>query len=120
MTRKLRKRVVGMLAPEQAAHFRKSRAEAEAEIPKTRTKSRRLADSTQQTVPLHEVIKAIRAQRLRSNLPANTVAEKMQMDTGNFARLESGQGNPTIETVSRLADAVGVELRVSVKSKDNA
>lgn len=116
MVRRMRKRVLGKLNTQQAAHFRRSHAEAEAEIEQTRAASREMAKHAT-TVQLDEVVQAIRSERLRLKLPANVVAERMQMDAGNFARLESGQGNPTIETVTRLAEAVGVELLVSVKAK---
>ncbi len=114
MARKMRKRVSTKLTAEQAEHFRRSRAEAEAERDTTRAESRARAGLA---VRLSEVVQAIRAERLRMKLSASFVAERLQMDTGNYARLEGGQGNPTLETVTRLAEAVGVEVSVRVKPK---
>lgn len=39
-----------------------------------------------------------------------TVAERVNMLTPNYARLEQGRVNPTVETLLRVADALGVEL----------
>jgi transcriptional regulator with XRE-family HTH domain len=37
------------------------------------------------------------------------------MDAGNYSRLESGQTNPTLQTLSRMAEAIGVKVTVNVQ-----
>ncbi|MDX1965665.1 MAG: helix-turn-helix transcriptional regulator [Planctomycetaceae bacterium] len=109
----LRRRIVGKLSAAQAERMRQSTAEAEAEIPRTRAASRARQREVYRVEGLENLVSGLRQVRLVRGLQANTVAEAMEMDTGNYARLESGQTNPTLETLLRLAKAVGVEVQVT-------
>lgn len=104
----IRQRVTGKPTPEQAAHFRQARTEVEAD------KANIVARGKSLTLAL-KIARELKDARQARGLPATEIASRMGIDAGNFSRLESGQGNPTIETVSRLAEAIGVELVVSVK-----
>lgn len=59
----------------------------------------------------------IRAAREAAGLSQEAVAEKIGMTRTNYARIEYGKTNVTIETLIRIADGlgltVGVELRAS-------
>lgn len=43
----------------------------------------------------------------------------MKIDGGNLTRLETCQTNPTLQTLLKLADAVGVEILVSLRDKSS-
>jgi|GEM_PF-4239299 len=111
----VRKRITGPPTPAQKVRWQTAWEDAEADAEETRGRHRALL-AEGQAVSLTDVTKAIRAQRLAAGLAANAVAEKMGVDSGNFARLEVSE-NPTLETVQRMADAVGVEVLVTVRKK---
>lgn len=50
--------------------------------------------------------------RLRKKMTQSEVAKKAGVSRVVVARLESGTTNPTVETVSRVAGALGKELKL--------
>jgi len=52
----------------------------------------------------------IRAVRLHANLTQETVALRAGIDRPSVVRIEQGQQSPTLDTLIRLADAIGVPL----------
>lgn len=59
---------------------------------------------------IRHVIDAIKAERLRLNLSQNQVAKRAKLDHTMILRVEKGDRMPTIDTLLRMADAVGLEL----------
>lgn len=43
------------------------------------------------------------------------LAELAQISTNTLYKLERGQGNPTIEVLSKVAEVLGMELKFEVK-----
>ncbi|WP_406365329.1 helix-turn-helix domain-containing protein [Streptomyces sp. NBC_00645] len=52
----------------------------------------------------------IRATRLRERLTQETVALDSGIDRPSIVRIEQGQQSPTLDTLIRIADAIGVPL----------
>ena len=52
----------------------------------------------------------IRAARLRANLTQEAVALTAETDRSSVVRIELGQQSPTLDTLIRLARAIGVPL----------
>lgn len=52
----------------------------------------------------------IRAQRLYANLTQEQVTLRSGVDRASVVRIEQGQQSPTLDTLIRLADAIGVPL----------
>lgn len=118
MAKRMGKRVTGKLPADQAARLRQSWQEAEAERDAIAAESREmLRDLVQQPVKLGDVLTLLRELRVSSGKTAKEVADAMHMNSGNFSRLERGQGNPTVETLERLANAVNAELVVSIRPR---
>lgn len=63
--------------------------------------------------PYYDVIDAIITARAEGNLTQRELAERCGMKQSAFARLESGNANPTIETLQRVAKGLGKRLRIS-------
>ena len=53
----------------------------------------------------------IRAARLRASLTQEAVALAAETDRPSVVRIELGQQSPTLDTLIRLAAAIGVPLR---------
>ncbi|MDZ4688120.1 MAG: helix-turn-helix transcriptional regulator [Planctomycetaceae bacterium] len=112
--RKIRRRITGPLTTEQQRHFRQASQEVEAQESPIKARGKALLKQLQ-AVDLPQIIAALRASRLSRGLSATDVAGRLNMDAGNYSRLESGQTNPTLATLSRMADAIGVKVRIEVK-----
>ena len=52
----------------------------------------------------------IRAARIRASLTQERVALDAEIDRPSVVRIEQGQQSPTLDTLIRLADAIGVPL----------
>lgn len=61
----------------------------------------------------YDVVDAIIAARAEENLTQRELAQRCGMKQSAFARLESGNANPTIETLQRVAEGLGKKLRIS-------
>ncbi len=105
----MRRRVTGPLSPDLAARMRQARKDVEAHKEDLIARGKAFLLGQQ----VATLLKGVRQER---GLTASDVAARMGIDAGNFSRLESGQSNPTLDTVARYAEALGVELAVVVKS----
>lgn len=62
--------------------------------------------------PEYRLASELIAARLKRNLTQEELAEKSGVSRGVIARLESGTTNPTMSTVSRVAGALGKQIRL--------
>lgn len=63
--------------------------------------------------PQFALIEAIIEERLKQGLTQAQLAKKLGTKQSAISRLERGAYNPTLSFLRRLADALGVELRIS-------
>ena len=57
------------------------------------------------------------AARTRANLTQAELAVKMGTSQSTIARLESGAAKPSLSTLRRLAQATGMQLKISLEPK---
>lgn len=58
------------------------------------------------------IARAIIAQRIAEGLTQQEVADRMEVPQGNVSRLESGATLPTLGTLQKVANALGVTLTI--------
>ncbi len=56
----------------------------------------------------------IRTARVEADISQKTLAEKVGMTRSNYARLEHGRTNVTLDTLLRIADGLGLDLYVEL------
>ncbi len=67
---------------------------------------------------LREAISVLKAMRESLGLSLSDIRERTGIEKGNLSRLENtANPNPTIETLTRYADAVGKEIVISLIDK---
>jgi Predicted transcriptional regulator with C-terminal CBS domains len=66
---------------------------------------------------MHEldVIKTLRARRKLLGVTQEHLAELAGVGLRTLKDLESGKGNPTVTTLNKLADVLGLDLNLAVK-----
>ena len=64
-----------------------------------------------------ELARAIIRQRLEKKVSQQEMALKMNVPQSNVSRLESGTRTPTLETLQRATDALGVPLEIRFGSQ---
>jgi transcriptional regulator with XRE-family HTH domain len=62
-----------------------------------------------------ELIKVLKDRRETLNVTQEHLAELSGVGLRTLKSIESGKGNPTIETLSKLADVLGLELKLEVR-----
>ena len=67
---------------------------------------------------IREIGRQLRARRAASGRTVASVAMDAGLSVPYVANLENGRGNPTISALSRLADALNLQLRVSLEQAD--
>jgi y4mF family transcriptional regulator len=58
---------------------------------------------------------SIKNRRKELRITQPHLAELAQISTNTLYKLERGQGNPSFDTVNKLADVLGMELKLEVK-----
>ena len=62
--------------------------------------------------PEFAIIQAIIDARKASGMTQKDLAEKTGITQGDISRLENGSANPSLKTLQRLADAMGMTLKL--------
>lgn len=60
-----------------------------------------------------EVARCIVEARLAEGLSQKELAERSGLKQSNLCRLENGNGNPSVETLEKIARGLGRKLRIS-------
>lgn len=63
--------------------------------------------------PEFAIIQAMIDARRQSGLTQKELAQRAGMTQSDISRLENGSGNPSIRTLQRLAEGMGMRLQVS-------
>ena len=61
------------------------------------------------------VADAISSARAKANMSQAELSTKTGIDQSDISKLERGIGNPSVGTLKRLADAMGMELNIQIK-----
>lgn len=62
------------------------------------------------------IVKTIKERREMLNVTQETLADLSGVGLRTLKKLEAGKGNPTLETLQKVADALGMEVKLVVKS----
>ncbi|MEX1190792.1 MAG: helix-turn-helix transcriptional regulator [Brumimicrobium sp.] len=62
------------------------------------------------------IIKQLKARREALQVTQVMLADLSGVSLRALKQFESGKGNPTLETLSKLADALGMEVNLQVKT----
>ena len=62
------------------------------------------------------IIESLKNRRIRLQVNQETLSLLTGVSLRTIKQLESGKGNPTLETIQKLADVLGLELRLEIKN----
>ena len=62
-----------------------------------------------------DVVTALKEARERRGLSLQDICDKTGITRASLSLMENGKGNPTMTTLRRVAEAIGVEILVTVK-----
>lgn len=100
-------RRIGRLPDEKRAVMARVAGQVEAE----------LGDRVKRASPARVALAKLKLARLREGLSLADVSERTGMDRGNVSRLESSVDNVELNTLARLADAIGYDVVVEFRRR---
>lgn len=65
---------------------------------------------------LSNLIVPIKERRKILNVTQETLAEISGVGLRTLKQLESGKGNPTLETLQKICDALGLEIKLEIRN----
>lgn len=71
----------------------------------------------EEMLPEIDVIRAIVDARVSQNLTQNELAERTGINQADISRLENGIRNPSLKLLKRLADGMGMALKIEFVPK---
>lgn len=104
--------------PEMEERLRKAIAEEERPdvIAANKARGRQVfAELAERQLEFADVVTALKEARERRGLSLQDICEKTGITRASLSLLENGKGNPTMTTLRRVAEAIGVEILVTVK-----
>lgn len=69
--------------------------------------------------PKMDIVKAIIDARIKQNLSQKELSKLTGINQSEISKLESGERNPSIKLLQRLADGMGLTLKISFVPKKN-
>ncbi len=100
-------RVIGRLPDEKRVEFERVIAEVEGE----------LGDRVKKASPSRIALAKLKLARLHEGLSLGEVAAKTGIDRGNLSKLENNVDNVELNTLTRLADALGYDVVVDFRRR---
>jgi DNA-binding phage protein len=108
----IRKRIQRRLTAKEATRHRRIIKEVEQNRARIAARGRAVLAAHER---LQEALQTLKAKRQERGLSLSDVQRISGIDRARLSRLESApDANPTIETLDRIAHALGVELRISI------
>ena len=69
--------------------------------------------------PEYIIMRAVLEMRKERGLTQKELSARTGITQGDISRLENGNGNPSIKTLKRLADAMGMSLKIEFVDPDS-
>ena len=69
--------------------------------------------------PEYQIIKAMLDGRKAKNITQKELAEITGINQGDISRLENGSANPSLSTIKRLADGLGLTVKLEFVPASN-
>ncbi|MCR5826699.1 MAG: helix-turn-helix domain-containing protein [Oscillospiraceae bacterium] len=70
--------------------------------------------------PEYEIMQAMIDARHASGLTQKELAERTGIAQGDISKLEKGNANPSLKTLKRLADGMGMTLKIAFEPQTRA
>jgi len=82
------------------------------EVKKRLLADRKVKDAYDEMAPIYEIIRQIIQARIEQNLTQADLAKKMDTRQSNISRLESGNYNPSLNFLRKVALSLGKNLHI--------
>lgn len=85
------------------------------EFKKKVLKDKKIKKAYDELGPQFEIIRMMMGKRIKKGITQKKLAQMIGTKQSAISRFESGEYNPTLSFLDKLADALGVEITISVR-----
>jgi DNA-binding XRE family transcriptional regulator len=120
MTRKIARRIYRPATAEEQERHRRIRGQIQEELPNIEQRAQqKLAEAMRLGIALQHTIALLKSERLKKGLSLADMKERTGIERSTLSRLENDvAANPTIDTLTKYADAVGKKVLVVLADAD--
>src|SRR5438309_10415124 len=122
MAKKMGKRIYRQATVEEQERHRRIRELVAEELPDIKQQAQqKLAEAMQRGIALQHIMAVLKAERVKKGLSLADMKERTGIERSTLSRWENNAtANPTINTLSRYADAVGKKVFVIFADADES
>ncbi len=121
MAKQMGKRIYRQATREEQERHSRVREQIQEELPDIKKRARqKLAEAAQQGIAIEHTMAVLKAERLKKGLSLADMKERTGIERSALSRLENNaEANPTVNTLTRYADAVGKKVFVVLANGDD-
>ena len=121
MAEKMGKRIYRKATAEERERHRRIREHVQEELPDIKQRARqKLDEATQRGIAIQHAMAVLKAERKKKGMSLATMKERTGIERSTLSRLENNaEANPTINTLTRYAEAVGKKVFVVLADADD-
>jgi DNA-binding XRE family transcriptional regulator len=121
MARKLGKRIYRQATVEEQERHTRIREQIQEELPDIQQRAKqKLAEALQRGIAMQHTMAVLKVERLKKGLSLSDMKARTGIERSTLSRLENNaDANPTINTLTRYAEAVGKKVFVVLADMDD-
>src|SRR5262249_51464670 len=121
MARKLGKRIYRQATVEEQERHTRIREQIQEELPDIKQRAQqKLAEALQRGIAMQHTMAVLKAERLKKGLSLSDMKARTGIERSTLSRLENNaEANPTINTLTKYAEAVGKKVFVVLADTDD-
>lgn len=120
MAKKMGKRIYRKATAAERERHKYIREQIQEELPDIKQRAqRKLAEAMQHGIAMQHTMSVLRAERVKQGLSLSDMKERTGIERSTLSRLENNaEANPTVNTLTRYAAAVGKKMFVVFADAD--
>ena len=120
MAKKMGKRMYRQATVEEQERHQRIREQIQEELPDIKQRAKqKLAEAMQRGIAIQHTMAVLKSERVKKGLSLSDMKERTGIERSTLSRLENNaEANPTINTLTRYADAVGKKVFVVFADTD--
>ena len=121
MAKKMGKRIYRQATVEEQERHKRIREHIQEELPDIKQRAKqKLAEAMQRGIAIQHTMAVLKSERVKKGLSLSDMKERTGIERSTLSRLENNAAaNPTINTLTRYADAVGKKVFVVLADTDD-
>ena len=121
MAKKLGKRIYRQATVEEQERHTRIREQIQEELPDIQQRAKqKLAEALQRGIAMQHTMAVLKAERMKQGLSLSDMKERTGIERSTLSRLENNvEANPTVNTLTRYAEAVGKKVLVVFADTDD-